>query len=198
MKIIINDSQHEAAQGDRLIDVARSGHAHIGYFCGGNAICQTCYVKVLEGAELLSPPGEPEKAMLSELLLAEGNRMACLATIEKPGTIRVLSAVEEVKRMAETDPLQLPAYSAKMGWEALVAFPATIAMQFERTLEGHLDPLGILRDMAGAVIGAIELASALILGSKAGEEPASDCCQGQTGEGCSCGSATANGVRRAA
>ncbi|KZK73867.1 MAG: ferredoxin [Pelodictyon luteolum] len=198
MKIIINDREHDAETGERLIDVARSGHAHIGYFCGGNAICQTCYVKVLEGAELLSAPGEPEKAMLSERLLAEGNRMACLATIEKPGTIRVLSAVEEVKRMAETDPLQLPAYSAKMGWEALVAFPSTIAMQFERTREGHLDAPGILRDMAGALLGAFELALALLFGSKAGKEPAGDCCNADKAEGCSCSSTNGHGVRRAA
>jgi chlorosome envelope protein X len=198
MKIIINDREHEAETGERLIDVARTGHAHIGYFCGGNAICQTCYVKVLEGAELLSPPGEPEKAMLSELLLAEGNRMACLATIEKPGTIRVLSAVEEVKRMAETNPMQLPQYSAKMGWEALVAFPATIAMQFERTREGHLDAPGILRDMAGAVLGVFELVLALVSGSKSGEKNTGDCCGTDKGEGCSCGSTNAHGVRRAA
>ncbi|TCD47360.1 2Fe-2S iron-sulfur cluster-binding protein [Chlorobium sp. N1] len=182
MKIIINDREHEAEQGERLIDVARRGHAHIGYFCGGNAACQTCYVTVLEGAELLSAPGEPEKAMLSARLLEEGTRMACLATIEKPGTIRLLSAVEEVRRMAASDPLQLPAYSAKMGWEALVALPATIAMQIGRTIEGHFNPIAILQDMAGAVAGAIELAGHMLFGAGSdGKGCAEDCAREERG-----------------
>jgi len=164
MKIIINDREHEAAVGEKLLDAARRGHAHIGYFCGGNAACQTCYVTVQKGAGLLSPPGEPEKAMLSKRLLEEGTRMACLATIEKPGKIRVVSAVEEVRRMTAADPLRLPVYAARMGWEALVAFPATIAMQVVRTIEGHFNPLAILGDMAGAALEAVGLAGHMLFG----------------------------------
>jgi len=157
MTITINNRTCEAATGQRLLDIARTNHAHIGYFCGGNGICQTCYVKMLEGAELLSPPSEPEKAMLSDRLLAEGTRMACLATIEKPGTITILSAVEEVKQMFETDPLQLTAYSAKMGWEALVKFPETVGMQIQRTLTGGFDLLQIFSDVVKAVTDALQL-----------------------------------------
>ncbi|NTV92047.1 MAG: (2Fe-2S)-binding protein, partial [Chlorobiaceae bacterium] len=108
MKISINDRSCEANTGDKLLDAARKSHSHVGYFCGGNGICQTCYVKVLEGSELLSPLSEPEKAMLSDTLIREGMRMACLATIEKPGTIRILSTIEEVKQLYEQNPLQLP------------------------------------------------------------------------------------------
>ncbi len=135
MNISINNNLYEANKGDRLLDIARSNHAHIGYFCGGNGICQTCYVKVLEGSELLSPLSEEEKALLSDNLIREGTRMACMTTVEKPGTIKVISAVEEVKQMFETNPLQLAGYAAKMGREALVKFPDTMRLQSRRDFD---------------------------------------------------------------
>jgi chlorosome envelope protein X len=158
MNIIINDRTCTAETGDRLLDVARANHAHIGYFCGGNGICQTCYVKVLEGSELLSPISETEKAMLSDRLIEEGTRMACLTNIEKPGTVKILSAIEEVKEMYETNPLLLPAYSAKMGWDALIKFPETVALQIERTVQGKFDILQIVRDIIGGIADAVQLA----------------------------------------
>jgi chlorosome envelope protein X len=135
MNIVINNRCCEANAGDRLLDVARINHSHIGYFCGGNGICQTCYVTVLKGAELLSPIDEEERALLSDALIKEGTRMACLATIEKEGTIEILSAVEEVKQMFESNPLQLAGYAAKMGREALVKFPDTVRLQSARSFD---------------------------------------------------------------
>lgn len=158
MDITINNRTCDASVGERLIDIARVNHAHIGYFCGGNGICQTCYVNVLEGAELLSPLSEPEKAMLSDRLIEEGTRMACLATIEKSGTIRILSAVEEVRAMYETAPYMLPAYSAKMGWEALVKFPETVSLQIQRTITGGFDLLQIFSDVIKSIGDAVQLA----------------------------------------
>ncbi len=158
MNIIINDRTCKAETGDRLLDVARANHAHIGYFCGGNGICQTCYVKVLEGSELLSPISETEKAMLSDRLIEEGTRMACLTNFEKPGTVKILSTVEEVKKMYETNPLLLPEYSAKMGWDALIKFPETVALQIERTVQGKFDILQIARDIIGGIADAVQLA----------------------------------------
>jgi len=135
MQITINNHQYEANAGDRLLDIARSNHEHIGYFCGGNALCQTCYVKVLEGSDLLSPLNEEEKALLSDNLIKDGTRMACQATIEKPGTIKLVSAVEEVKQMFEQEPVQLVGYAAKMGWEAMVKLPDTLQLQAKRELD---------------------------------------------------------------
>jgi chlorosome envelope protein X len=135
MNITFNNEVFEAKQGERLLDIARRNHAHVGFFCGGNAICQTCYVKVHEGADLLSPLSETEKALLSDNLIQEGTRMACLATVEKPGTIKVVSAVEEVKGMFETNPLQLVDYAGKMGREALVKFPDTMRLQASRKFD---------------------------------------------------------------
>ena len=157
MFVRINDIQYEAQTGQRLIDIARKNHSHIGYFCGGNGICQTCYVKVFEGMDLLSPISDKEKALLSDELINEGVRVACLTTLEKLGTVKLLTTVEEVKRTFETKPLDLIPYQAKMGWESLVKFPETIAMQAQRFSEGKLDTWQLVTDIAGAVAGALEL-----------------------------------------
>jgi len=158
MNIVINDRECQAQTGDRLLDVARANHSHIGYFCGGNAICQTCYVKVLEGDELLSPMSDAEKAMLSDTLIQEGTRMACQATIEKPGKITLLTTVEEAARMALSNPAQVPAYMGKMGWESAVKFRDTIVFQAQRETTGHpIEPVELLIDVAKGIGDAIQL-----------------------------------------
>lgn len=158
MNITINDRECSAKTGDRLLDVARASHSHIGYFCGGNALCQTCYVKVLEGADLLSPMTNAEKAMLSDGLISEGTRMACQTTIEKPGKISILTTVEEAARMTLNTPWQVPAYMGKMGWEAAEKFTDTIAFQARRDMEGHqVNPLELISDVVAAIGDAIQL-----------------------------------------
>ncbi|NTV97598.1 MAG: (2Fe-2S)-binding protein [Chlorobiaceae bacterium] len=153
MNITINNKVYEAKQGDRLLDIARTNNAHIGYFCGGNAICQTCYVKVLEGADLLSPISDTEKALLSDNLIKEGTRMACLTTLEKPGSVKVISAVEEVKQMFENRPVQLVDYAAKMGREALVKFPDTVRLQAAR----NFDLLQLVNDVIRGIGDALTM-----------------------------------------
>lgn len=158
MSIIINDRQCEAQIGDRLIDIARKNHSHIGYFCGGNAICQTCYVKVLEGQELLTPLTEAEKSMLSDTLIKEGTRMACQTKIEKTGTLRILSTVEEVRQMVATNPVTIPAYMGKMGWESAVKFTDTIAFQARREQgEYKLELWQLVTDVFAGIGDALQL-----------------------------------------
>jgi chlorosome envelope protein X len=141
-----------------LLDTARAHHSHIGYFCGGNAICQTCYVRVLEGHELLSPMSEAEKAMLSDTLIKEGTRMACQTIIEKPGTIRILTEVEAAKRITESTPVQLPAYMGKMGWASAEKFTDTIAFQARREQAGHpIEPAELFYDVLAAIGDAVQL-----------------------------------------
>ncbi|TLU82981.1 MAG: (2Fe-2S)-binding protein [Chlorobium sp.] len=172
MNITINNKVYEANVGDRLLDIARKNHAHIGYFCGGNSICQTCYVTVLEGADLLSPLSDYEKALLSDNLIHEGTRMACLTTIEKPGIIRIVSTVEEVKQMFETNPVELVGYAGKMGREALVKFPDTMRIQAGR----KFDLLQLISDVLKGI------GDALILIFDAFQPTSSP------SEGCGCGS----------
>jgi chlorosome envelope protein X len=172
MNITINNHQYEASKDERLIDIARRNHEHIGYFCGGNGICQTCYVRVLEGSDLLSPLSEEEKALLSDNLLSEGTRMACMAKVEKPGTIRVVSAVEEVKQMLETNPLQLAGYAAKMGQEALVKFPDTMRLQSKR----EFDLWQLFSDIIGGIGNALQLVVQAFALPFSGQAIAEDTC----------------------
>ncbi|RNA65199.1 (2Fe-2S)-binding protein [Prosthecochloris sp. ZM_2] len=157
MNIYINNRTYEAATGERLIDIARKNHTHIGYFCGGNGICQTCYVKVIKGMDLLSPITEREKALLPDNLIADGIRVACLTTLDKPGTVELLTTVEEVKRMVEQRPQDIVGYQARMGWEALVKIPDTIAMQARRFAEGKFNPLELVTDVIKAAGDAVAL-----------------------------------------
>ncbi|MEI7694300.1 MAG: 2Fe-2S iron-sulfur cluster-binding protein [Chlorobium sp.] len=152
MNITINKKQYEANVGDRLLDIARLNHEHIGYFCGGNTLCQTCYVKILEGSELLSPLSEEERALLSDTLISEGTRMACQATVEKTGTIRFVSIVEEIKQMFEKEPLQLAGYAGKMGWEAIVKLPDTLQLQSQRELDLWMVVADVLSGIADAFL----------------------------------------------
>lgn len=186
MAIIINDRSCEAKTGDRLLDVARANHSHIGYFCGGNALCQTCYVKVLEGAELLSPMTDAEQSMLSDTLIAEGTRMACQTYLEKPGTVKVLSFVEDVKHMTLTNPIQIPAYMGKMGWEAAVKFTDTIAFQARRENGPHrVDWWQVVIDVFGGISDAIQLVAEAVQSTFSPKKDpvlpeASACCCGTT------------------
>ena len=66
MIIYVNDKPCEADAGDLLLHAAQRNKAHIGCICGGNGICQSCFVYVREGAEFLSPPGEEEKAFIRD------------------------------------------------------------------------------------------------------------------------------------
>jgi chlorosome envelope protein X len=176
MNITINDRECSAQVGDRLLDVARAHHGHIGYFCGGNAICQTCYVRVLEGAELLSPMSDAERSMLSDKLIAEGTRMACQTLIEKPGTIRVLSEVEAAKRMTLENPIQLPAYMGKMGWESAIKFTDTIAFQARREKGEHaLEPAQLLHDVVAAIGDAVQLVIEAVQGAFGMNRSATSC-----------------------
>ncbi len=173
MKISINNHSYEAKQGERLLDIARSNHEHIGYFCGGNSICQTCYVKVLEGSELLSPLSVEEKALLSDALIKVGTRMACLTTVEKEGTIRVVSLVEEVKRAFETNPLQLTDYAAKMGWESLVKFPDTMRIQAGR----EFDLWQLIADIISGIGDAFQLLANAVVPACSGDTERAGACK---------------------
>jgi chlorosome envelope protein X len=113
---------------------------------------------VLEGKELLSPMSEAEKAMLSDTLIKEGTRMACQTTIEKPGTIRILTEVEAAKRITESNPVQLLAYMGEMGWASAEKFTDTIAFQARREQAGHpIEPAELLYDVMAAIGDAVQL-----------------------------------------
>ncbi len=100
-KVIINNEEFEAAEGELLLDVARRNSVHIGFACNGNGICTTCECKVLSGAEALSPLSDVETDWLPQSRIDAGMRLGCQAGINTTvsgETLVVITRVEELKR----------------------------------------------------------------------------------------------------
>lgn len=98
--VIINDVEMEARVGERLLNVARRNAAHIGFVCDGNGVCQTCQLRVLAGAEHLSPPNRAERDWMPARRLDEGHRLACQTALRGPGPVVALTKAEELRRQA--------------------------------------------------------------------------------------------------
>jgi ferredoxin len=70
------------AKGDEtLLDVARRAGVPLGNSCGGIGICSRCKVRVVAGAENLTPPTSVETRFAAARGFAEDERMACQAVV---------------------------------------------------------------------------------------------------------------------
>jgi chlorosome envelope protein J len=159
MTIYINDRPCEAQVGDLLLNAAKRNKSHIGYICGGNAICQSCFVYVLEGADCLSLPGEDEKAFISDKLFAEGGRLACRTTIVKEGTIRMLTRAEKFRRIVLG--LNAPGfitYAQTIGYNVTNKLPSGVSSIVSRVQSGRLNPVDSLGKIASGLGPASQLA----------------------------------------
>ena len=63
----------EITAGTTLLAAAARARAPLGNACRGQGVCRACAVLIVEGAQLLDPPGTLERAMRLEA----GWRMAC-------------------------------------------------------------------------------------------------------------------------
>lgn len=152
MKILINDKPCEARVGDRLLDLAQQNRAHIGYLCGGNGICQTCFVYVEEGMECLSKKGETENAFISEPLSKAGGRLACRTTITKEGSIRILTRAEKLRRTVLG--FNIPGVASEIqniGYNVVTRLPSGIGDVVGRARAGQLDPVKSLQHIADGI-----------------------------------------------
>jgi ferredoxin len=66
---------------ETVLDVARRAGAPIGNSCGATGICARCRVRVVDGAENLSPMTTIELRTLTRVGFAEGERLACQAAV---------------------------------------------------------------------------------------------------------------------
>ena len=69
----------EARPDETILDAARRVGAPIGNSCGGIGICARCRVRVVAGAENLSPATSVELRVGGARGFAEDERMACQA-----------------------------------------------------------------------------------------------------------------------
>lgn len=152
MNIYINDRPCEAKVGDLLLTTAKNNKAHIGYICGGNGICQSCFVYVLEGMDCLSVRGEDEKAFVSDKLFQEGGRLACRTTIVREGNIRVLTRAEHFRRIVLG--LNVPGfitYAQTIGYNVVNMLPSGVGNIVSRVQSGRLNPLETLGKIANGL-----------------------------------------------
>lgn len=162
MIIYINDKPCEVQTGDLLLAAAQRSRSHIGYICGGNGICQSCFVYVKEGADCLSQPGEEEKAFISDRLFHEGGRLACRTSIVKEGNIKVLTRAEHVKKLVLG--LNVPGfitYAQTIGYNVVNKLPSGVSNVFGRVRNGQLNPL----DTLGKIGRGLGPASLLVMDS---------------------------------
>lgn len=141
MIITINDQQCEARTGELLLSVAQRNRCHMGYVCGGNGICQSCFVYVKEGADSLSPLNNIERAFISEKLIDEGGRLACQSVIVKEGGLQVLSRAEYLRRLVLT--LNIPGfvtYAQTIAYNVVNKLPDGAGNLFDRIKKGQMSP----------------------------------------------------------
>lgn len=70
-----------AQENETVLDAARRAGAPLGNSCGGVGVCTRCKVRVLSGAENLSPPTAIEIRFGTSRGFAENERMACQAVV---------------------------------------------------------------------------------------------------------------------
>ncbi|NTW68885.1 MAG: (2Fe-2S)-binding protein [Chlorobiaceae bacterium] len=160
MIITINDRPCEASTGELLLKAAQRNKCHIGYVCGGNGICQSCFVYVTEGAETLSAPNNIEKAFISEKLFQEGGRLACQSVIVKEGRLRVLSRAEHLRRTILG--LNVPgfvSYAQTIGHNVLNKLPDGAGSIVDRIKKGQMSPGDSLSKIGNGLVQASLLVS---------------------------------------
>lgn len=92
VSITINGVQGEVSEGVTLLEAAKEIGAGVGRLCLGNAICNTCRVEVIDGADSLSEKEQKEKVSLNyHLSFSEDIRLSCQTRVKGPGPVVVES-----------------------------------------------------------------------------------------------------------
>ena len=73
--------QAEAKSDEAVLDVARRAGVPLGNSCGGVGVCSRCKVRVLSGADHLSPATSIEQRFSTARGFAKDERMACQAVV---------------------------------------------------------------------------------------------------------------------
>jgi 2Fe-2S ferredoxin len=71
----------EARPDETVLDAARRAAVPLGNSCGATGICARCRVRVVSGAENLSPPTTIELRTASARGFAADERLACQAVV---------------------------------------------------------------------------------------------------------------------
>jgi len=77
----------EARDNETVLDAARRAGVPLGNSCGAVGVCARCKVRVVGGAEQLSPPTAMESRIGGQRGFAADERMACQAAVLGPCTV---------------------------------------------------------------------------------------------------------------
>ncbi|HEX3021701.1 MAG TPA: ASKHA domain-containing protein [Lachnospiraceae bacterium] len=107
MKITFQPMNHiiEEANEVNLLEIARKHGIQIEADCAGAGICGKCRVKVIEGS--LNDPTDSERAVLSDVELADGVRLSCEIVVQNDMVVEIPKKQVEVSR--KKDMMKLPA-----------------------------------------------------------------------------------------
>jgi len=91
------------AEGTSILDAAKRLGFQIPADCEGRGECDTCAVKIITGATLLSALTDGERKQLSVERLAGGERLACQCKVEHGGelTMRLVAQTERARTADE-------------------------------------------------------------------------------------------------
>lgn len=81
-----DDVTIEADTQTTLRELAKANGVTVFDRCGGNGVCCSCVVTVLEGAEYLTPKSDLEEAVT---YMAEGDRLSCQCLMTGSGPVVV-------------------------------------------------------------------------------------------------------------
>ena len=83
MRVTFSPLAHaaDAKSDETLLDVARRAAVPLGNSCGGVGICSRCKVRIVAGADNLTPPTSVETRFAAARGFAEDERMACQAVV---------------------------------------------------------------------------------------------------------------------
>ena len=89
--ILLGESKIEARAGGTLLSAAMKNGVRVMHACGARTLCATCRVKVVEGAENLTPMTTKEKLSLRyHLSISPRARLACQARVIGPVEVEPL------------------------------------------------------------------------------------------------------------
>lgn len=91
------------AVGSYLIDAARRLGIEVEDECGRQGECDSCALKITQGAELLSAPTAAENKKLGEKRIKDGERLSCQTKLEKAGEVVVMITQKNKENKPETE-----------------------------------------------------------------------------------------------
>jgi uncharacterized 2Fe-2S/4Fe-4S cluster protein (DUF4445 family) len=86
----------ECEPGESLFEVARRLGVPVATACVGNATCGLCRLKVLAGAEYLSPLNDAERKHLGNVYFITQQRLSCQARV-LDGTVEVQVPISRLR-----------------------------------------------------------------------------------------------------